>query len=195
MKSILSIYQVKQLLGYQGHVPGLISDNLHSKPFTQLTKKAICGKLDNAFDIPPEKKYKTHYNANFNRKAFPRTNLEQDVPRDKANFEEFSSTQQSNLNKVTNILSGIPMVGYQGFHSLYRLPPASVGIQDGGGYLGNTKTILTSSKMGVGVCEDKSVVVPVTGYTGFRPSVKAKNYYGKCFRETSMASKVAVNEK
>jgi hypothetical protein len=168
----------------------MISDNLHSKPYTQLTKKAICGQLDNDFNIPPEKKYITHYNKNFNTKSLPRAPDGQEVPRDKNNFEQFRSTLGENNFTVQNILSDIPIVGYQGFHSLYRQKPSLIAPIEGSGYLGATKTLLTSKGDFTKADDGKQMVIPVTGYTGYRPTVKAQNFYGKSFRETSMASKI-----
>ena len=37
--------------------------------------------------------------------------------------------------------------------------------------------------------DDKEMKIPIVGFAGHQKGVKARNFYGKAFRETSLASK------
>ena len=54
MTLIRGLPEIALIRLFKGRGSGLISDSLYSQSYTQLTKKATCEKLDNAFDIPPE---------------------------------------------------------------------------------------------------------------------------------------------
>jgi len=98
---------------------------------------------------------------------------------------------------ISNLLKAkIPTVGYMGHRPIYREPIINVGSHGGHHFdLSGTKPevkpedVKGLSKGFATMFEhDDEKKIPIVGYRGFLPAVKARNFHGKSYRECAVNS-------
>lgn len=208
--------------GYKGHVPGIHSENLYAKTFGNTTSAIMCKEHTVGNTISNEERYTTTTRGEFSHKNFRRlTNDDEPLgKKDKDDFEEYFSTmgidpiELARLPTEQRAIDDLPTVGYSGHQSMYRhnlykkmgnvnfldISPMRAKLrsvsnvdlrstQDYQNLSNGFKTIVDKNTD----LTQKSIKLPVVGYSGHRPGNKAQNFYGKPFRECSMQSKWIEN--
>lgn len=110
--------------GYQGHVPGINSENMHAKGFGQLTAAAIAKEQLN------EDRFQTSYKSEMNEDKFRRLHdLKEREKLDKKDQEEYDRyfeyfgydlTELYTQPTEERAIDLLPTSGYKGFKSRYR---------------------------------------------------------------------------
>lgn len=124
--------------------------------------------------------------------------------KDQQNYEEFVDNKPVPIPEMTMsnlLLEKIPTVGYMGHKPIYRDPIINIGSHNSHHFdLSTTKAefnpedakgLSKGFAATLGNQEDKTI--PVVGYRGFMPGIKARNFHGKPFRECAVNS-IKVHE-
>lgn len=145
--------------GYDGHVPGIHSENMFGESFAKITKKAILGEEPKGCDLSVENRYLSYYKGSHNEKQNRRfcmnllkTYIVEDPTllkstKDKEQFEQYvkpaSAANEAAPAPTGNpYLMNVPTVGYMGHKPVYRPAIVSIGAQEGKHFdLATTKAV------------------------------------------------------
>eukprot|EP01016_Furgasonia_blochmanni_P025217 TRINITY_DN2714_c0_g1_i5.p1 TRINITY_DN2714_c0_g1~~TRINITY_DN2714_c0_g1_i5.p1 ORF type:complete len:269 (+),score=53.25 TRINITY_DN2714_c0_g1_i5:64-870(+) len=198
--------QRQHIPGYEGHVKHLISENLYARPYAKLTGECLNERVKPGFIINEKERLVTSAQLHFDHpnKEHKRKVLQQTAEKiiSKVIEEQPKSLEGNTIDDIPPI-DRMPIVGYQGFRPVYMHPlrvakrrvgdgvePLAEGTQDNYRAMRETfkESVLASKDDLVQKLEDTKI--PVVGYAGFVPGVKAKNMYGKSYNEIASASKI-----
>ncbi len=184
-------------------MPGVKAENLFGESYAKVTKKAILGEAPKGIDLPPEQKYKSCYGANHNETQHRRYYEDPKILKSKKDEEHYNQYVETKARATspsvfTNnpLLASVPTVGYMGHKPLYRKPIIGIGAQEGHHFdLTTTKAAFDAETLkGVSagfanvIKPEDEKKLPVAGYRGFMPGMKARNFHGKTFRECAANS-------
>ena len=68
MYLVVSIF----IVGYTGHVPGIVSENMYAKSYGKNTASALHGDFCRGIDIPKREKYRSQSQSEYNPLNFRR---------------------------------------------------------------------------------------------------------------------------
>eukprot|EP00824_Muranothrix_gubernata_P018059 TRINITY_DN36943_c0_g1_i1.p1 TRINITY_DN36943_c0_g1~~TRINITY_DN36943_c0_g1_i1.p1 ORF type:complete len:298 (-),score=23.68 TRINITY_DN36943_c0_g1_i1:20-784(-) len=192
--------------GYQGHVPGVISENIYSKSFAKTTKKAISGKVEKGMDCCPKKRFTSTATHMFNEKQHRRFYEDPNIVVSKKDCDDYSKTTSNmRAHSVSSLLNFVSTVGYQGHSSCYRKPTTDIASGnpnvDPHFDLSATKSRWVNSEttpadFGLSPGFQRTLQsqkpinkLAVVGYTGFQVGNRSQNFYGKPWRDCTANSK------
>eukprot|EP00829_Urostomides_striatus_P007445 TRINITY_DN1835_c0_g1_i4.p1 TRINITY_DN1835_c0_g1~~TRINITY_DN1835_c0_g1_i4.p1 ORF type:complete len:296 (+),score=66.01 TRINITY_DN1835_c0_g1_i4:1-888(+) len=197
--------------GYDGHVPGIHSENMFGESFAKITKKAILGEEPKGTDLSVENRYVSYYkgshNEKQNRRFFEDPTLLKST-KDKEHFEQYvkpaSANEPAPAPTGNPYLLNVPTVGYMGHRPVYRPAIVAIGAQEGKHFdLATTKAVYSMEEEAAkgtipqGFAEtlkpETEKNIPIVGYKGFMPGFKARNFHGKTFRECAANSLKLLN--
>jgi len=174
---------------------------MFGESYAKITKKAILGEAPKGLDLDPKLKYQSCYAANHNETQHRRYFEDPNILKSKKDTEQFEQIIEKNARATTGsftnpLLASIPTVGYQGHKPMYRKHIVSIGAEGGQHFdLTTTKAVFEAETL-KGVSEgfanvlkkDEEKKLPIAGYRGFMPGMKARNFHGKTFRECAANS-------
>lgn len=119
--------------------------------------------------------------------------------KDQQNFEEYVDNKgqpETEMTMSSLLRANIPTVGYMGHRPVYRKPIVNVGAHGGHHFdLSSTKAEFNvedakglSEGFAKALDSPKDKKIPVVGYRGFMPGIKARNFHGKSYRECAVNS-------
>ena len=183
--------------GVQCHVPGIYSANIHGMGYSKATAVSIKGDYNKEQDCPKEERYVSTNMDSFRK---PKTKDEEEKnhvfhnPMD----SKYGIDYKKDLRKIyKSKIAQVPTPGYAGHNSIFQKQVSYLNYDKIREQEKKEKEI--AEQLGDGLSEGfknaLNVNVPdeelpyVVGYKGFRVGVKARNYHGENFHDSSLKAR------
>ena len=193
--------------GVKCHVPGIYSSNIYGKGYSKATAISIKGDYNKLQDCSNEERFKSSNMENYTKPRRKPLSEEREIEKNHTFFNPMDSNAlmmsagrdyKKDLRRIyKSKIAQIPTPGYSGHTSVFHKPIS---------YLNYDKIIEQEKKedeikrhlgddLSVGFRKSLNIVKPdlelpyVVGYKGFRVGVRARNYHGENFHDSSLKAR------